>query len=88
MAIGPGCKIGKGVRLSNCSIIADTTVGDYSFVSDTIISWGCAVGKNVRIEGLTAIAEDCEIRDDVRVSECMVCSHKNVGANVEKQILM
>ena len=88
VAIGPGCKIGNGVRLANCSIIADTNVGDYSYISDTIISWGCAIGKNVRIEGLTAIAEDCEVRDDVRVTECMICSHKNISTNVQKEILM
>ena len=88
VAVGPNCKIGKGVRLSNCSIIADTTVGDFSYINNTIISWGCSVGDNVRIEGLTAIAEDCEVSNEVRISECMICSHKNVRENVQKEILM
>jgi mannose-1-phosphate guanylyltransferase len=88
VAIGPNCKIGRGVRLANCSIIANTTVGDNTFIRDTIISWNCSIGSNVRIEGLTAIAEDCEVRDEVRITECMVCSHKNVSANVQKEILM
>lgn len=88
VAIGAGCKVGKGVRLANCSIIADTTVGDFTFISDSIISWGCQIGSNVRIEGLTAIAEDCEVKDEVRISECMICSHKNVSGNVQKEILM
>lgn len=88
VSIGPFCTIGKGVRLTNCSIIADTTVKDYTFISDAIISWGCTIGSNVRVEGLTAIAEDCEVKDEVRISECMICSHKNVGTNVQKEILM
>ena len=63
-------------------------MGDYTFINNTIISWGCSIGNNVRIEGLTAIAEDCEIKDDVRISECMICSHKNISSNVQKEILM
>jgi mannose-1-phosphate guanylyltransferase len=88
VSVGPFCKIGKGVRLANCSIIADTSIGDYTYISDTIISWGCTIGSNVRIEGLTAIAEDCEVKNEVRISECMICSHKNVGSNVQQETLM
>jgi len=44
-------------------LIGSVVVGNYSYINNSIISWNCTVGRNVRIEGLTAIAEDCEIKD-------------------------
>jgi len=84
VAIGPNCKIGKGVRLAHCSIIADTEIKDFTFISGAIISWNCLIGNHVRIEGLTAIAEDCEIKDDVRISDSLICSHKCLSTNVQR----
>jgi len=49
VAIGPNCKIGSGVRLSNCALIANSTIGNYSHINNTIISWNCTIGSNVRI---------------------------------------
>ena len=37
--IGPNCVIGSGVRLKDCTLIGDITVGKGSYISNTIISW-------------------------------------------------
>lgn len=56
VVIGKGCKVGVGARLKNCTLFERTTVGDYSFVSDSIISWNCNLGNWSRIEGLCVFA--------------------------------
>jgi mannose-1-phosphate guanylyltransferase len=54
--IGPNCVIGSGVRLKDCTLIGDITVGKGSYISNTIISWKCKIGSWVRIEGLSCLA--------------------------------
>lgn len=88
VVVGPNCHVQTGCRISNCAIIGRTKVGQNSFLNNSIISWKCKIGNWVRVEGLTCIAEEVEIKDEVRVTECMILSHKAVAANCEKQILM
>jgi mannose-1-phosphate guanylyltransferase len=63
-------------------------VGESAYIDNSIISWKCKVGKWVRIEGLTCLAEEVEVRDELRLSECMVLSHKAITASSSKEILM
>ncbi len=86
--IGPKCKIGKGCRLKNCTLIGETQIGDGTFIENSIISWKCKIGNWARIEGLSVLAEEVTVKDEVRITECMVLSHKGINENVEKQILM
>ena len=65
-----------------------TKIGKGCSIDNSIISWGCSVGNWVRIEGLTSIAEDVKVKDEVRVTECKILSHKSVSENTEKSILM
>ena len=46
------------------------------------------MGAWVRVEGLTAIAEDVKIKEEVRLSKCMILSHKAVNDSAEDSILM
>lgn len=81
VVIGPKCKIGAGCRLKNCAIFYGTEIGNGCLISNSIISWKCNVGGWARIEDMTSIAEDVKISPEVRLSKCMVLSHKNITTN-------
>jgi hypothetical protein len=44
--------------------------------------------KWVRIEGLTCLAEEVEVRDELYINECMILSHKAISTSSSKEILM
>jgi mannose-1-phosphate guanylyltransferase len=88
VVIGPHCHIKSGARLKNCTILGNTTVGKGSFIENSIISWRCKVGEWVRIEGLSCIAEEVEIKDEARVTECMVLSNKAVSGVLEHKVVL
>ncbi len=79
MVIGKGCKIGKGCRLKDCTLIGNTIIGDGVYLEATIVSYRCKIGNWARVEGLTVLAEDVVVKEDVRVTECMVLSHKSIN---------
>lgn len=58
MVIGPGCKIGAGVRLRNTTVFADTTIKPYTYISDSIIGWKNTIGSWVRMTEITCTGED------------------------------
>lgn len=88
MVIGPNCKIDAGCRIRNCAIFEGTEIGRGCLIVNSIISWHCKVGGWARIEDMTAIAEDVKISEEVRLTHCMVLSHKNITSNHTKEILM
>lgn len=51
VSIGKNVSIGSGVRLKNCIILDDVSIGDHSFVANAIISKEVKIGKWCRIEG-------------------------------------
>lgn len=51
VSFGRNVSIGSGVRIKNCIISDDVTIGDNSFVANAIISKGVKIGKWCRIEG-------------------------------------
>jgi mannose-1-phosphate guanylyltransferase len=59
-------------------------VGQSSWIQNAIISWKCKIGSWVRIEGLSCLAELVEVKDEVRLSECMVLSHRAVATTTNK----
>ena len=59
--IGPGCVVGNGSRLKNCTIMRKTKIGKGCFIENSIISWECEIGDWARIEGLSAISEEVKI---------------------------
>jgi len=82
VSIGPNCVIEEGVRLKNCCVMTGSTVKAHSWVSDTIIGWQSVVGKWVRIEGVTVLAEDVVIKDELYINGASILPHKAVSNSV------
>lgn len=74
----------KGARVKNSTIFRNTKVKRGAYVSGSIISWDCIIGEWARVEGMTIIAECVKLKDEVRVSEAIIMSQKEIGANLEK----
>lgn len=51
VTVGKNVKIGAGVRLRNCIICDNVTIGDHSVVINAIVSCGVQMGKWCRVEG-------------------------------------
>lgn len=79
VVIGANCQIDSGTCLKDCSIFHDSKIGKGCYIENSVISWGCSVGDWVRIEGLSAVAEDVKIKEGIRLTRCMVLSHKNIA---------
>ena len=60
----------------------DTNIGKGCYIADSIISWKCNMGAWVRVESLSIIAEDVKVKEEVRISKCMILSHKAVNDSV------
>ena len=65
VVIGENCEIGPGSRIYNATVMAETKVIGYALIEGSIVGWKDTIGKWVRINGLTVLAEDVQIRDDV-----------------------
>ena len=81
VVIGANCTIGPGTYLKDCCIFRNSKIGKGCYIENSVVSWSCSVGDWVRIEGLSAIAEDVKIKEGVRLTRCMVLSHKNINEN-------
>ncbi len=60
-------------------MIGDTVIGDGVYLEGAIVSYRCRIGSWARVEGLTVLAEDVVVKEEVRVTECMVLSHKSIN---------
>jgi len=78
VVIGPGCEIEEGVRLQRTCVMRDTKIKAHSWISDSIIGWQCTIGKWVRIEGVTVLAEDIQVKDEVYINGCSILPHKSI----------
>lgn len=78
VTIGKDVVIGEGVRLKNCAIFERATIGDFSNLEDTIVSWDSQIGKWVRTFGITVIAERVTIKDESLLNGCKVLPDKDV----------
>lgn len=47
-----------------------------TWISGTIIGWKCIIGKWVRIEGVTVIAEDVQVQDELYINSASILPHK------------
>jgi mannose-1-phosphate guanylyltransferase len=90
VTIGPGVVIEEGARLQRTSVFKDAHVKAHAWVSDTILGWQSVVGKWVRIEGITVLAEDVVIKDEIFINGALILPHKSVTTSLmEKgQIIM
>ena len=90
VTIGKGCVIQSGARIQNSCIMQDAVVGKNSWLSGTILAWRSEVGNWARIEGITVIAGDCKIGNEVFIHAAMILPNKEVKTSLHEkgQIIM
>ncbi|KAJ0525540.1 putative nucleotidyltransferase [Helianthus annuus] len=89
VAIGPGCVIESGVRLSQCTIMRGVCIKEHACISSSIIGWHSTVGRWARIENMTILGEDVHVCDEIYSNGGVVLPHKEIKASILKpEIIM
>ncbi len=78
VCIGAHCTVAAGARLQDCCLFSESAVGKSSYLSRTIVSWRSKIGAWTRIEGLSVVAEDCTVADELMLSRVMIFQQKSV----------
>jgi mannose-1-phosphate guanylyltransferase len=66
--VGAGCKIGKGVRIQDSALFEAAEIKGHTFIRNSIIGWKSIVGSWVRIEGVSVLAEDVVVHNEVFIN--------------------
>jgi mannose-1-phosphate guanylyltransferase len=53
-----------------------------AFIRNAIIGWKSIVGRWVRIEGVTVLAEDVSVKDEVFINGSFILPHKNIDNSI------
>ncbi|CAL0314864.1 unnamed protein product [Lupinus luteus] len=62
VAIGPGCIVEAGVRLSRCIVMQRAWIKKHACISGSIIGWHSTVGQWAHVENMTILGEDVHWR--------------------------
>ncbi|CAA7028997.1 unnamed protein product [Microthlaspi erraticum] len=84
VAIGPGCVVESGVRLSRCTIMRGARIKKHACISSSIIGWHSTVGQWARIENMTILGEDVHVSDEIYSNGGVVLPHKEIKSNILK----
>ncbi|CAI9759735.1 unnamed protein product [Fraxinus pennsylvanica] len=84
VAIGPGCVVESGVRLSRCTIMRGVRIKNHSCISSSIIGWHSTVGQWARIENMTILGKDVHVRDEIYSNGGVVLPHKEIKSSILK----
>lgn len=82
VVIGKDCKVGAGSRISNSTILPQTEIKRHVFIRNSIIGWQNVIGHWVRIEGVSVVAQDVQVKDEVFINESMILPHKNIQNSI------
>lgn len=84
VAIGPGCVIEAGVRLSRCTVMRGVRIKKHACISSSIIGWHSTVGRWARVENMTILGEDVHVGDEVYSNGGIVLPHKEIKSSILK----
>ncbi|KAI3508538.1 hypothetical protein L1887_23546 [Cichorium endivia] len=84
VAIGPGCVVESGVRLSRCTVMRGVRVKMHACISGSIIGWHSTVGQWARVENMTILGEDVHVCDEVYSNGGVVLPHKEIKVSILK----
>ncbi|XP_026418202.1 mannose-1-phosphate guanylyltransferase 1-like [Papaver somniferum] len=82
VAIGPGCIVESGVRLSCCTLMTEARVKMHSCISSSIIGWHSTVGEWARVENMTILGEDVHVCDEIYSNGGVVLPHKEIKCSI------
>ncbi|CAL5389719.1 unnamed protein product [Camellia sinensis] len=83
-AIGPGCVIESGVRLSCCTLMRGVRIKKHACISGSIIGWHSIVGRWARLENMSILGEDVHVGDEVYSNGGVVLPHKEIKSSILK----
>lgn len=78
VCIGENCIVEAGARLKSTCLFSGSSVGKSSYLSETIVSWRSKIGAWTRIQGLSVIAEDSKVADDLVLIKAVVFQQKSI----------
>ncbi|KAJ6902175.1 mannose-1-phosphate guanylyltransferase 1-like [Populus alba x Populus x berolinensis] len=84
VAIGPGCIVESGVRLSRCSVMRGVYIKKHACISSSIIGWHSTVGRWARVENMTILGEDVQVCDEIYSNGGVVLPHKEIKSSILK----
>ncbi|CAA3010311.1 Hypothetical predicted protein [Olea europaea subsp. europaea] len=82
VAIGSGCIVESGVRLSRCTLMRGVHVKKHACISTSIIGWHSTVGQWARVENMTILGKDVHVRDEIYSNGGVVLPHKEIKSNI------
>ena len=88
VVVGAGCKIGPGVRIRNATILDETKVNGFSFISDCIIGRQNTIGSWVRMTEVSCTGDDVQVKDETSLTAVKILPHKAVTGVHAKTIIM
>lgn len=80
--IGPGAKVEAGARVKDSVLFSNSITKSCAFLDSTILSWRSTVGMYTRIQGLTAIAEDVNIADELYINQAQILPNTSVKESI------
>lgn len=84
VAIGPGCVVECGVRLSRCTVMRGVRIKKHACISSSIIGWHSTVGQWARVENMTILGEDVHVCDEIYSNGGVVLPHKEIKSSILK----
>lgn len=84
VAIGPGCVVESGVRLSMCTVMRGARIKKHACVSSSIVGWHSTVGQWARVENMTILGEDVHVCDEIYSNGGVVLPHKEIKSSILK----
>eukprot|EP00899_Mesostigma_viride_P025816 jgi/Mesvir1/6419/Mv19510-RA.1 len=97
VSIAANASIGPGVRISNCIILDDVVVQDNACIMYAILGWKSVIGRWARVMGsgkyeeklgITILAENVIICDEVVLVNSIVLPHKQLNTSVHNDIIL
>ncbi|KAH9702243.1 NTP transferase domain-containing protein [Citrus sinensis] len=84
VAVGPGCVVESGVRLSRCTVMRGVRIKKHACISSSIIGWHSTVGQWARVENMTILGEDVHVCDEIYSNGGVVLPHKEIKSSILK----
>ena len=88
VVIGKNCSVGHGAYLSNCTIMPNTKILDYSVIKDSIIGYNCEIKSWTRIENLSVLGDDVKVNEGLSLSQEIILPNKEIEADIRERIVL